>query len=803
MSPAAAVLATLLTLLAQSSDPTASAEPGPTRPTPPTMVADALAIPAQEGIAGQPIALATVLSDTIDGARQQQIVRAYWRLAETVADYGFHADHHQTLAALDAQADPTWQAALAAADAELGRAQLRLVEAQHDLTELAGLGASAPLPLPADRPHVGEYRTRFPELFSRRPPPLQARRLDRSLPLRFRAIDRQAAVVLAARDTLEAAQQASSSDPPDRAQLHRIIRAADTLRAARSEWIAAVCRYNDEIAAYAVEVARPGTTGMGLVQLLIKPTSPANQPRLIEEPSDVEPVGHVTPEIQPLRPRATVPDQRPGTPTPAVRPSTPVGEPQPTPAVRPSSDAPEPTPAVRPGTPVLEPTPAVRPATSDQDATEPSGTAEPSELSTAPLETPEPSGAQWQVPGFRPSSDLLISPGMADSPEPTDSPVASDLPDSTRLPGATRAPRLLPSRPVVPVEHQDPADSIDRDNADQQDEPDPPGKPRLWNGESLLPIPSLPKPESHHEEGNVDDADAPTEPSAHRVERQQPTNITHGVSAADSAHPTSLTMAPLYPALTEAKPSTRAKQLALTMHWDRTLPDDAGEPIELLDALGQCREGQRPALLEAFWRSRHRAAEYQVWRQHGEWLDEIETARLMGGDDASPGGLDVDRAQWQAARVAADAAADTARAALVDAQFDLARCIGREGGSLWPLPTTAPHWGRYAMQTESIPPTLLGEPPMPRLVDVIPRWSDQIERRATAVVAADRSRAALPLGSTGMSTLLDAINHQTRQSLALLDALTLYNNAIARYVLHVVPPDSPADELAAALVVRR
>ena len=80
-------------------------------------------------------------------------------------------------------------AARADAAAQTQEAQLGLLRAQYELAALMRAAAGTPLPLPADRPHVGPYRTDFKAMFADRTPPEPARLADRILPVQWRQVD--------------------------------------------------------------------------------------------------------------------------------------------------------------------------------------------------------------------------------------------------------------------------------------------------------------------------------------------------------------------------------------------------------------------------------------------------------------------------------------------------------------------------------------------------------------------------------------------------------------------------------------
>ena len=79
-----------------------------------------------------------------------------------------------------------------------------------------------------------------------------------------------------------------------------------------------------------------------------------------------------------------------------------------------------------------------------------------------------------------------------------------------------------------------------------------------------------------------------------------------------------------------------------------------------------------------------------------------------------------------------------------------------------------------------------------------------LQDRAAAVVQADTARAAAtlgyPAGRRSLAEVLAAVGRQTAETFALLQTLTDYNGALAGYTLSILPSDSPAETLAAALL---
>ncbi len=654
----------------------AEQSPRPYRPTPPELVAEAMMLPPGHMLTGQPMTLSSVLLLVHDRTDQLQAIAAYWRLAEAVALYRFQLDYHRQLQ--DLVAGPNQAARLAAgraaSKAQLGRAELQTLAAQHEMAAYAGMTAESALPLPADQPHVGQYITRFRELFAGRPAPPAARRLDRTLPIRFQAIEVQAQAVAAAEDAYAAlgnGADAQGRDLADRlaglAMLHR----------QQSEWIRAVCRYNQEIAEYAVAVAPSGTNGAGLVGLLIRPGPDSVRPLVSDDASTLQPATM----LEPIRDPAT----QPRTSAPAELPDL---QGKPIPGARPMPG--QPTPARRPDT--LPPT------------------------------------------------------------EPTREPRANTEPDSSNL---------LPQRPVVPVDRQ----TLE-------------GAPA--GGDSLFPASRLPGASPLEEAAGaapiLDGGLTTSLPPGHVVRRP------------------AAVLTPLYPGLTTATPGTQAKQLAMTLHWNRSLPE-ATEPVELVDCL-RLRTGDRRNLIAAYWQAKQQAAAYQVWQQHRQWLEEL--SHTMAERPASAARV---RAVW----LAAEASVIAAQADLLDAQFRMAEEIGRSADAAWPVPATRPHAGAYLLEVASLPPDSARSQPLRRLVDTIPRLSASVWDHAAAVVEADAARAESEAawldGTAAMDEVLGSLDRQTGQTLDFLASLTTYNGAIAEYALSVLPADTPAEQLVKTLVM--
>jgi hypothetical protein len=652
---------------ASPADPQAGTPPPRRhRLTPPEMVAEALVLPPGSRLTGRPLSLLAALSSTSDRRQQLEVTHAYWRPDEAVAVDHFSLDYAGRLEGLGAgeRPGPLLRAARASAAALLREAEVAAVSAQHELAALMLLPPDAPLPLPADPPHIGPYRTQFDQLFSTRIPPPRIRLIDRTLPILYRAVDGRASAVQAAEDALMAAIDAY---PSGRVDLPAVLRSLEEYLRERRALIRSVCRYNHEIADYAVAVVGPGSSPQVLVGMLINPTPQAAHPILSGSDARVEPAEYT---------------QR--VPTPARWPGQRV-----------------PTPAKRPG--LKEPTPARRPG----------------------QKVPPPASSQPMLPA--PAKEV---PAPATQWSPSEPP-GNDRPPAAGLPKKPDSPEAVPpERPSVPVE----------------------------------PTPV------------------------------EPTPTTANKPVADGRD--SVFAPALYPALVDVPPAAQAKQLTLTLHWDRDLPQGIGPPVSLEECLKNQSGGKRAELIGTYWVVRQRAAEYQVLAQQTQMLDVLLIAPR--GDEKDPSGL-----RLRSARLSSEAALIEGHAALVEAQFELATRLGRESDALWPIAGSTPRCDRYPLGGNGRPGHVIPSWPVRRLAAMIPGLGESVERRATAVIEADAARAAAASSAAGgrpIEPLLACISGQTEQTLAFLAALTDYNRAIAEYTLAVLPPETPSDKLVAVLV---
>jgi hypothetical protein len=229
------------------------------------------ALTAQEeaSLPGRPVALKTLLGPQPAGTRQLDTVRAYWRLTRAVADYHYAVDEHRFLAAVPVGREDqlSFAAAQASAKAEQAESRLAAVRAQQALAEISPHANGGKLPLPADMPVVGAYRTHFEELNQRGAARDELGRIDQSLPVIRDVIDAQAEAVAAAAAALPPALQAYQQG---QTPLAHVLDAHERLRRHRRAFLTAVERYNAEIADYALSVSLPAVTGEQIAGMLIE-----------------------------------------------------------------------------------------------------------------------------------------------------------------------------------------------------------------------------------------------------------------------------------------------------------------------------------------------------------------------------------------------------------------------------------------------------------------------------------------------------------------------------------------------------
>jgi hypothetical protein len=309
---------------------------------------------------------------------QLAIARAYWKLAAAEGDYNWavdEADRLDHLAAGSTATDSTVIAtARASSQAQLLEAKLGAVTAQQELADMLAIPPNNPLPLTADPPLVGAYRTYFDTLYAGRMPPPRMRLIDRTLPIRREAIETHVAAVQAAASAVHSAEDARAKGTSDLQNL--LLCKADLSRQRRS-FLMAVRDYNYDIDEYALTVAEPNVPTDRVIGMLIR-TRPAAAPTIAppaaattippasSEPTIVRP-SPGDPLLQPALPSGTRPappasGADAGSATAPASPTSPATSPPPFAPAAPTT----------PSAPTAPTTPPPAPPTSTDSSTPPS-----------------------------------------------------------------------------------------------------------------------------------------------------------------------------------------------------------------------------------------------------------------------------------------------------------------------------------------------------------------------------------------------------------------------------------------------
>ena len=285
---------------------------------PPELLAEALSKTQQGDLRGEPLSLTKALSQSTDRAQQIAIAQAYWRLATAQASYFFARDERNRLRQVTADqlSQPAVASARASARATIREAELEVLASQSGLAEKLG-GAQPQLGvLTIDRPHVGAYETQFAAIYSGRAAPPRHRLIDRSLPVCRKAIDVHAAAIVAALDAWQATAEEYAGARTD---LSTLTACLGRLSGQRRAFLAAVYRYNRDIAEYTLAV--PGAQRVPearLAALLIRDPAPADAATQTGAPGTGTPPAAASPDAAPTgstsprEPRAFNPSSAPG-----------------------------------------------------------------------------------------------------------------------------------------------------------------------------------------------------------------------------------------------------------------------------------------------------------------------------------------------------------------------------------------------------------------------------------------------------------------------------------------------------------
>ena len=737
------------------------------RVTPPQLLASALAPRATGSMTGQPIALLEALSASSARGQSAAVAQSYWRLTAAVGMHHFALDAYQQIrdlaasqpGGLSASAEQENGGPLAAesvsARARLREAELNVLEAQQELAVLLSLPASAAAPLPSDMPHIGPYQTHFATVFTSRVPPPRTRLIDRTLPIRRKAIDVHAAAVMAAEDALQAAGESYNAEQTSPQALATHVK---DLTERKNAFMSAVHVYNAQIAEYAASVAGESTSPQSFLAMLIKPRTTGTGAatggagsRSGASSADAPTTGSNNRSYEPR-------------PTEEVRDDSDLGIGDPAPPSRPRGMPPRP----RTRGNSQEPTPAEEPEV-----------AEPTSLR---------SGSRSTVDGRTtrrvPASDTSAGDAATKNSGQQSTPAKSKAMTPTSKGGSAGASTANQDKSTNST-------STTKKNSSKGSSAGSPSasassKPEISDSTDDATF----SVEGSNEAGTADPtAGEPAAPPEKSNDSQ-----TLRLQNSDEAG--------LYSGLLGLAPYKRVHKLSSILNWDRSLPEGSGSTVTLEECLAQTSGADRGAVISAFWHTRQHAARYQVLAQQAEQLDLLfQLAPDMAGRPDGAAAV----VYLQAAKLRADAALLDSHAALVENQFELTRLAGRPLESQWLLPGTAPHAGRYDLKLEAQPESLAASRNLKHLAAVVSGLHNSLNDRAAAVVYADAARSqgnsAFQAGEMPISDLLTSVRFQTDETLAFLAVLTQYNVAIANYALSVLPGEMPTAKFVGSLVV--
>jgi hypothetical protein len=264
------------------------------------LLSSALTPPQENALEGREVPLVDAIGRPSANTQRLEIASVYWKLALATADYNWAVYESNQLEALPANAGavdgPLFASARAAAEAQVLEARAGVVTVQQELADAMGQPTMA-LPLAADQPLVGPYRTHFDTIFAGRNPPGRSRAIDRGLPHWREAIDLRASAVQAATTAVEAAEAGYAEKT---VSAETALYAHRELHRQRRAFLSAVREYNAEIVEYASYVAGPSTSAATIVGMLTRPKTPirlggdnaastlggAGQPTLADPQSD-------------------------------------------------------------------------------------------------------------------------------------------------------------------------------------------------------------------------------------------------------------------------------------------------------------------------------------------------------------------------------------------------------------------------------------------------------------------------------------------------------------------------------------
>lgn len=299
-----------------SPEPAASAAAIP----PAELVAQLLTPRPNTVAAGASVDLQRVLTGAISPPERREALAAYWSLVEALAGYHAAYDYAASVQRVPSSTvagdEALRRTALAASAADVQQAALRLSDAQYQLVQWLRVASDAPLPLPADEPYVGAYRTSFEEVYRGRSDSWRARGIDRTLPARRLAIEAHAAAVTAAREARTATLAAYEAG---KAPVADVLASAEEVRRCEVAFMAAACQYNRETSEYALSAA---PASVGPQELAVRIVVPKSRPLTPSEGTVMQASGTEPASSSGWQPTAQTPTPASPTEPPVSPPAT-------------------------------------------------------------------------------------------------------------------------------------------------------------------------------------------------------------------------------------------------------------------------------------------------------------------------------------------------------------------------------------------------------------------------------------------------------------------------------------------------
>lgn len=218
---------------------------------------------------GTSTSLVSILSQG-DTTRQSHAIHAYWGLSVAIARHAFAKSEATSLQQLGRPQSRTEESMLRArlsrASAREAELALAVLQHQQQLSDLIPR-QSEKLPIPADVPFVGVYRTQIDKLFANQSAPRKLQQIDRALPFQLDLISRRAESIAACEQLLNDSSEAYTQGA---GSLLAVLSAVSELSEERAKFLDAVRDYNRDIADYSLAVVRPGVPTSTLLATLIR-----------------------------------------------------------------------------------------------------------------------------------------------------------------------------------------------------------------------------------------------------------------------------------------------------------------------------------------------------------------------------------------------------------------------------------------------------------------------------------------------------------------------------------------------------